>query len=169
MAYDFIKDAILKGVELRTDLLKWKMIAVGAIGSVGLGAKDASPNSFWVLILVPLLCVYVDIIYRNSCMRRDALRSFVILNKNLPDYSELSALLLYESDHFKKRVHGRPFEAAALVWSSVLLSVAVAAYPWLASISGSGRIALITAGIIGCVIAIAVQYAYSRRADLVLA
>lgn len=168
MAGDFIQEAILKGVELRTDLLKWKMIAVGAIGSVGLGAKDVSSNSFWVLVLVPLLCVYVDIIYRNSCMRRDALRSFVILNKGKSEYVELAKILIFESDHFKKRVNGRPFEAAALVWSSVLLSVSVAGYPWLVSVTGLGREALFGAGVLGCVLAILVQFAYQRRDNLVL-
>lgn len=167
MASDFIESAILKGVELRTDLLKWKMIAVGAIGSFGLGGKDISPNSHWALVLIPFLCVYVDIIYRNSCMRRDALRSFVVVNRENHAYAALADVLEFEREHFKKRVNGRPFEAAALVWSSLLLSAAILTFPCIADVAKAEANALYVSGALGMILAGAVELAYWWRRELI--
>ncbi|MEC5400118.1 hypothetical protein [Uliginosibacterium sp. H1] len=161
MSVQFIQDAILKGVELRTDLLKWKLIAVGGIGSFGVGG-GSNTHAPWVLVLVPLICAYVDLIYRNSCLRRNALRAFAMSKHADPTYAPLAEVLRYEQGEFAQRTKRFSFESGALVWSSLLLSVAVALYPLITGLSDALRTALVTAGITGCVLSIAVELLYAR-------
>jgi hypothetical protein len=69
------KNEIIEAERSRTDLLKWKLILVAALGAIGLGIN--SPGStlqptlslHLVLCLIPLVCVYVDLLCSHLGMR----------------------------------------------------------------------------------------------------
>ena len=67
MIRDF-RTEIVEAQKGRTDLLKWKLILVAALGALGLGingfSKDAKPalSLDLALCLIPLVCVYVDLL-----------------------------------------------------------------------------------------------------------
>ena len=47
--------------EMEHDLAKWKLVVTAALGVAAFGlAKDSSSN-FWMLLLVPFVCAYIDL------------------------------------------------------------------------------------------------------------
>jgi len=63
----------------RNDLLKWKLIVVAALGGAGLGLSQASisPRAPLALALIPLTCVYVDLLCRNLSIRTKTISAFM--------------------------------------------------------------------------------------------
>lgn len=59
-----LRDEILQSESVRTDLLKWKLALVGAIGAAGLGFAGSEDlgHADLVLCAIPPLCVYVDLL-----------------------------------------------------------------------------------------------------------
>jgi hypothetical protein len=53
----------------RTDLLKWKIILVAAIGGAGLGLGSTAGTNYYLFCLIPLVCVYVDILCSHMNLR----------------------------------------------------------------------------------------------------
>lgn len=66
-----LRQEILQSQQTRSDLLKWKLGLVGAIGAVGLGlaGSQVSTHADLVLCAVPLVCVYVDFLCRHLSLR----------------------------------------------------------------------------------------------------
>lgn len=70
-----VRQEILESQKIRNEFLKYKLFTVAAIASVGLGLSGAkgSPviNVEYLLCLIPLVCLYIDIIcYHNNCRIR---------------------------------------------------------------------------------------------------
>jgi hypothetical protein len=59
-----LREEILQSESVRTDLLKWKLALVGAIGAAGLGFAGSKNlgHADLVLCAIPPLCVYVDLL-----------------------------------------------------------------------------------------------------------
>lgn len=66
-----LRQEILQSQQTRSDLLKWKLGLVGAIGAVGLGLAGSrvSNHADLVLCAVPLVCIYVDFLCRHLSLR----------------------------------------------------------------------------------------------------
>jgi hypothetical protein len=66
-----LRQEILNSQQTRSDLLKWKLGLIGAIGAIGLGLAGSrvSNNADLVLCAVPLVCVYVDFLCRHLSLR----------------------------------------------------------------------------------------------------
>jgi hypothetical protein len=67
----------------RADFQKWKLIAVAALGAMGLGLSQ-TPNAvrpipaYLVLPLIPLICLYADLLCRHlRCESWSLPRTFV--------------------------------------------------------------------------------------------
>jgi hypothetical protein len=58
---NLLKEEINKTLEAEHDLAKWKLGVTAALGAAALGlSKDFNPN-YWLLLLVPFVCAYVDL------------------------------------------------------------------------------------------------------------
>lgn len=72
----FLREEILESEKVRTDLMKYKLFAVAVLGAVGAGigqfsivdAKSYFEPKF-VLLLLPFLCVYIDLLCWHNSLR----------------------------------------------------------------------------------------------------
>lgn len=66
------RSEITESQKVRSDLLKWKLIAVAVLGSVGLGLTErsaANSYSLYVLAVIPFVAVYVDVLCHHLNLR----------------------------------------------------------------------------------------------------
>ena len=119
-----LRTEIIESQKARTDLLKWKIVLISALGAVGFGiSKDASGPLPAVLGFIPIACAYVDLL----CVHND-LRILVIggfLREHLKAKPEDSDIQAYEDIC----ENNRPvflLESFALVGTTVLLSSLIA-------------------------------------------
>ncbi|MEQ1948302.1 MAG: hypothetical protein ABL995_14010 [Bryobacteraceae bacterium] len=76
------RDEIIESQKARAELTKWKVILVAAIGAaaLGLGEKNAAGSRAGVpslLALIPLACLYVDIVCSHQNMRMMTIGHFL--------------------------------------------------------------------------------------------
>ena len=66
-----LRDEIIEAEKARTDLLKWKLIIVSGLGGAGLGftGQSSVPGALYVLLLIPAVCLYVDLMCRHLTLR----------------------------------------------------------------------------------------------------
>ena len=94
------KNEIIESEKSRIDLLKWKFIAIGALGSIALGIKPLSSQalpksgssqpgvfltfsfaSTLIFCLIPLLCVYIDLLCKHLNIRILVVGNFFLKKK----------------------------------------------------------------------------------------
>lgn len=128
-----LRDEIVASQEARTDLLKYKLLAVAALGAIGLGYSDqpAGHPSFepvYVLCVIPFVCAFVDLICWHNTLR------ILVIGRYLASTGDQYEGFL---DILGKRIDGsrcagarRPgaryffeLEDWALQWSSLVLSL----------------------------------------------
>jgi hypothetical protein len=137
-----LADEILQAQRARSDLFKWKLLLVAALGAVGLGLgrPNLSPAPL-ILCLIPLVCVYVDLICSHLWIQIHVIGEY--LRKRDEAVAERRGNLLRYEEFVKKvtqmpRPESRPtpprgrlnafaFEKAVLYFSTIILSVGVAA------------------------------------------
>ena len=73
-----LRDEIIECQKARTDLLKWKIILVAALGggAFGIGATADSARPI-LLGLIPLVCAYVDVVCIHNDIRIRIIGSFL--------------------------------------------------------------------------------------------
>ena len=61
----------LESQKSRNGLMKWKLIIVSALGSAALGLFkfDGASKLYLITIVIPMACVYVDLICRTLSLR----------------------------------------------------------------------------------------------------
>ncbi len=73
-----LRDEIVESQKVRSDLFKWKIILVASLGAVALGLASANdkgagadpPSTHeYLLCLIPLVCLYVDILSSHLNLR----------------------------------------------------------------------------------------------------
>lgn len=76
-----LRNQIIESQKIRSDLMKWKLVLVSGIGSVGLGiaVQGASPHHL-ILALIPLVCVYVDALCAHLSLRIRAIGVFMTIH-----------------------------------------------------------------------------------------
>jgi hypothetical protein len=72
-----LRDEILEAEKARSDLLKWKLVLVAAIGTVGLGFGQSEVGHPIVLIGIPLVCAYVDLLCSHLTLRIHVIGNFM--------------------------------------------------------------------------------------------
>lgn len=141
---DRLRDEILQAQGVRSDLQKWKLGLVGAIGASGLGFAGSVElrHADLVLCTIPPVAVYVDLLCLHLTLRIIVIGSFLQLPMPAGDsaasyraYEDFAdaARKLPELDT-RRRMRRRRFENAfaledwALVYSTYAVSVAIAVY-----------------------------------------
>src|SRR5215831_8078248 len=75
-----LRKEIVEAQKVRSEILKWKLILVAALGAVGLGFSNPNtivPNAYLVLLLIPLVCFYVDLLCRHMSLRIIVIGAFL--------------------------------------------------------------------------------------------
>ena len=136
------RNEIIESQKTRTDLLKWKIILVAAIGGagLGLGSTGGAKANYYLFCLIPLVCVYVDILCSHMNLRIIVIGRFLwmTVRAGIKNPTELQ----YEGFVEKARAIPVPvsrrsaspgisafaFEDFAQHFSTVLLSISVIAW-----------------------------------------
>jgi TctA family transporter len=116
-----LRQEIIESEKARSDLLKWKLIGLAALGSAGLGLNQGTNGlrAYFLLPLIPLLCFYVDLLCRHLTLRILVIAAF--LRRYATDDQKA-----YE-DFVKAEARSATsnffaFEDTALEWSTIVLS-----------------------------------------------
>lgn len=129
-----LREEILQGQRVRSDLLKWKLGLVGGLGAAGLGfaGSDSLSHADLVLCAIPPVAVYVDLLCRHLSLRILVVGTFLRTQRDDPALATLGA---YEDFAERSRtLPGRRRRSAfdleewALAWSTLAVSAAVAVY-----------------------------------------
>ena len=121
MIEEKLRDEIIESEKARGDLIKWKLILVAAIGSVGLGlgSNATSMNNPTILLaLIPLVCLYVDMVCYHNELR------ILIIGRFLRTGASDQTVQAYEQ-HAKNSRLGFSLEATALLAATVVVCALV--------------------------------------------
>ena len=161
-----LRAEILEAERARSDLLKWKLILVAGLGAVGLGLNPDTTPVPLVLIGIPLVCGYVDLLCRHLILRVHVIGGFLRTRSRHDDGpAELAwkqALFRdYEEEALAKNA-AFDFENWALVWSSAVLSIAVGGYGLFLD-KEAERWPVFLSGVAGLALTLAVELMFESR------
>lgn len=78
-----LREEIRKSEEARTDFIKYKLLTVATLAAVGLGLGKFHPEidndlpDYYVLAVIPFVCVYVDAVCYHNNLRIQAIAKFL--------------------------------------------------------------------------------------------
>jgi len=118
-----LRQEIIDAEKTRADFLKWKLVAVAALGAVGLGLSQtlSAVPAYMVLPLIPLICSYADLLCRHLTLRILVIAAYLRLHTNSEQIYEQFAMQEARS----KTMNFFAFEDTALEWSTILLSLLI--------------------------------------------
>ena len=114
-----LRGEILEAEKSRYDLLKWKLVLVSGLGAAGLGigAAKASgdfPNLDYLLCLIPLVCIYVDVLCLHMNLRIMVIGGFLRCSsptdstaKNYEEFTDRLRNLPREAQFKNEKVHNK--------------------------------------------------------------
>ena len=110
-----LPDEIIEAQKARSDLLKWKLALIAALGALGFGLmKEVSPAPL-LLALIPLVSLYVDLLCSNLNLRQVVIGAYFRTARQ-------DAYETFVHDH--RRVFD--LEDSALSWSTMAVCLLVA-------------------------------------------
>jgi hypothetical protein len=168
------RNEIIEAEKSRMDLLKWKLILVATLGAIGLGLNNASSSSkilsslHLMLCLIPLACVYVDLLCKHLQIRILAISYFLQYAEHGDDISEISWIEQYEEfcesvRADKSRDDAFGLEDWAQKWSTIFLSIMVILAASLLKIEQIDSVALMLSGVCGLLLTWGLDRSYEKR------
>jgi hypothetical protein len=165
----YLEQSLENGGKHRAELLKWKVIAIGALSGVALGLGNPPKCSDFtvslnLLCIVPFLAAYIDLLYRHSCIMRDF--TFVFISKAQIETTDslLKTFAAHEITRLdNKYVHS--LEGAAALGSSLVVSALVALAP--IAFPVEKKWPLLVSGGLGVVLAGVIQFYYSLKSHAI--
>jgi hypothetical protein len=166
-----LRQEIVEAQKVRSELLKWKLILVAALGAVGLGFSNPNivvPNAYLVLLLIPLVCFYVDLLCKHMSLRMIVIGAFLRFGSKDEDAAYERFVSEARAMGPRRSMNIFAFEEWALEGSTVVLSLLVM-FVGLApgslgiSISAIDRYLFIGSGLAGLVLTFLVRFFYKRR------
>lgn len=165
----FIFDELLQSQKARNELMKWKLIIVAAIGSTALGLikPSAVTNLHLIILLIPLTCVYIDLLCRNLSLRSLKINKFTSnFNENESRNIDIEYYKFYQK--LKKIDSGNSLESVALIWSTILLTILVTIIGVLISDEGKLKSLFIISGVICLLSNFWVERRYQIEKNIIL-
>ncbi len=159
-----VESEFMECTKAKSEILKWKLLVVGALAAVGFGL-DKETNSAWALCLIPILCLYVDLVYRNLCLRIQTIESFIVSMRNEKELETTRAFIVFHQNNMRD-INDMSLEAGALVGSSVLFNFIVFLSPFvIKDFCGIPNlpISLHATGLIGVIAALLLESWYRHR------
>jgi hypothetical protein len=173
-----LRDEILQTEQIRSDLLKWKLVLAGALGATGLGfagARGSVTDADLILCAIPPVCLYVDLLSRHLSLRILVIGAF--LRRYGAAYGAVE-LARYEQHvdgardlswrplhlPLPRRVSAFDLEDWAVSWSTIVLSGAVLVYGFTGA-RGEFQLSFMASGGIGLGITLVAMYVYRGLFD----
>ncbi|MBI5252724.1 MAG: hypothetical protein HY912_24780 [Desulfomonile tiedjei] len=137
MGHKSLRNEIVEFQKARMDLLKFKAVAVAALGAIGLGfsvqpgstgtSSGIQIHPAYVLCVIPFVCLYVDLVCYHNTLR------ILVIARYLESHGCLYEKFISQLDaslkNLKKGVrYFFEFEDLALAWSSIGLSILLIVY-----------------------------------------
>ena len=74
-----LREEILKNQEYQQELNKWKIVLISSLAAIGIGigAEGTLVNAYYILLVIPFICIYVDSLFYNSKLRVFAIANFI--------------------------------------------------------------------------------------------
>lgn len=158
-----LRTEIIESQKTQADLMKWKLISVAAIASLGLKSDGSSGEGTKLLMcLVPFVCAYVDLIALHLMLR------ILTIGSYLKKYGDPYETFVFDVRE-KTATNPFVFEAVAMLASSGVFDATVVVLGFVLLISkGSGwrreyLIAYIVFGVLGIVATIVFWRMHFRR------
>ena len=167
-----LRDEILQAEGTRSDLLKWKLGLVGAIGAAGLGFAGSVElrHADLVLCVLPPVALYVDLLTLHLTLRIHVIGAFLAtetgqVSSLYRDYERFA----HRMRHLDER--GRSafaLEDWALFYSTYGLALAVAGYGVFQLLDGSAfGVPFVLSGLVGVAGAVVGGRQYTARCEAV--
>ena len=154
-----LRSEIVESEKARMDFLKYKLLAVAALGSIGLGlnVKTSAASSFdyiYILGIIPFVCLYVDLLCHHNTMRILVIGQYFI-NNGCPYENYIcragKALPKQNADYFFE-LEDWALEGSTWIISSFVLIVGIVlSFRYDCNYE---MLALITSGLIGICLAV---------------
>lgn len=122
MITEKLRDEIIESQKVRTDLIKWKLILVAAIGAASLESVPGMSPRIILLALIPFVCLYVDTVCFHNDIRIMAIGAYLRTSKMVAD--EHSEAASYETFCLSTRRYFK-LEGFALLGATFILSLFV--------------------------------------------
>jgi hypothetical protein len=166
-----LRNEIIESHKVRSELLKWKLIIVSALGAAGLGFTEhgGTRGAYLVLLLIPLVCFYVDLVYRHVALRILLIGKFIGLGFCGVEtaYEHFVAKATRMGPEKNLNVFG--LEHWALGWSTGILSLLVILAGFIVpDMMCCVRVFFFLSGLIGIILSEWGRRCYRRRVDAVI-
>jgi len=164
-----LRAEILEAERSRSDLLKWKLVLVAGLGAIGIGVQTDSGRVPLVLIGIPLVCAYVDLLCRHLTLRVHVIGQFLRSRppRDAPaDVIWKEQLFRSYEDYAYEKQAAFGFENWALFWSSMLLSSGVSSFGIYLAIRENPwwwGLAVAVSGALGLVLTVAIERVFEQR------
>jgi len=176
-----MREEIVESQKARIDLLKWKIIAVAAISgaALGLGSNPATSHYDFLFCLIPLVCVYVDLVCCHLNLRILVIGSYLRMvharqmagenvepnDADYEDFAEEVRSMPPSAGVSRKGLNAFVFEDRALHLSSAVLSLLVVAWGIFAICESMTKFVLIAAGLLGFLVSLWARHIYRQHVD----
>lgn len=169
--FSALRGEILESQKIRNDFLKYKFFAVAVLASAGLGLGSGGQGPQYIdyiLCLIPLVCLYVDIIcYHNNCRIRVIVQFLKYSHESYERYLEI---LGQATNHIRGKPSGPgvhyyyQLEDWAIAGASVALSSLLIVYAGLTGALFSDRFGIfLLFSLLGVVCTYAAHRLYTAR------
>lgn len=128
---DALRQEILESQKARSDLLKWKLVLVAGLSAVGLGFNTGGRSHPVVLVAIPLVCLYVDLLCRHQNLRIQLIAEFTreCCGEGGIGARDDTSLFFHRYEcYVPARAAAFVLEDAALEFSTMAISAAVTLY-----------------------------------------
>jgi hypothetical protein len=125
---DTLRAELIESQKSRMDLMKWKLIIIAIIGGAGLGLSGGAPNTASAnaplsLAVLPIACMYVDLLCRHLSLRNKAIGRFI-------ETAAHDRPILQQYESYYKTISleawsGISFESIALRICTITVSLAI--------------------------------------------
>jgi hypothetical protein len=160
---------IIEAEKGRIDLLKWKLILIAGLGTVGLGlsssvkASNSVLSTHLLLCLIPLVCIYVDSLCQHLQMRILVISEFFQNYQNQQNIDD-NIIYLHAYEKFCNEV--RPvfyLEDWAQQGSTIIFSLVTLMFAIVSTSLGKDRYAFFVSGLMGIVLTIVLEFLQKRK------
>jgi hypothetical protein len=159
-----LRTEIVESQKARVDLLKYKLLAVAALGAFGLSRDNTSPMCIYSFCFIPFVCIYIDLLCFHNTLRILVIAKY--LKNSCRDPYELFITNHLEEYHHNKVGFFFKLEDWALQWSSIALSIILAFFGlWLGFQKSCHPEAcfFLLAGVAGFILVIISLIVYGKR------
>lgn len=162
-----LRQEILESQKARSDFLKFKLISIATLAAAGLGLNGKGSilgeNIDYVLCVIPLICIYVDLLCYHNNIRIKIIAAFFKEKKDEYEsfIDKISKAHKEESYYFK-------LEDYVIRWSSIIISVLLIIYGLCLNKFEIKFKSLhfIIVGIVGVIISLIIKSLYNKRLSL---